>query len=185
MDGMGRSSDTEIMLKVKAGELEKLGLLFERYKQALFAYFYRSTNRIHTSEDLVQNVFLRIIKYRQRFQGYGKFTTWMYQIARNVYLDHCMKDNLHSSDKEIVDCDMPDESTAENVYIQEETIKVLDDALNHLSDASREVLILSKYQKLAYKEIGEIMGCSEGTVKVRVYRALIELKKKYKALEVL
>jgi RNA polymerase sigma factor (sigma-70 family) len=180
---MGSSSDIEIMLRVKAGDIEKLGLLFERYKQALFAYFYRNTNRKHTSEDLVQNVFLRILKYRQRFQGYGKFTTWMYQIARNVYLDHCKKDNPHSSKKDSLNDNISDESTAETHYLQDESIELLGCALNRINDADREVLILSKYQNLAYKEIGEIFGCSEGTVKVRVYRALIALKKKYKALE--
>jgi RNA polymerase sigma-70 factor (ECF subfamily) len=182
---MGSSSDIEIMLRVKAGDIEKLGLLFERYKQALFAYFYRKTNRKHTSEDLVQNVFLRILKYRQRFQGHGKFTTWMYQIARNVYLDHYKKNIPHSSEQDTLNSDVSDKSTAETQYLREESIELLGCALNQLSDSDREVLVLSKYQKLAYKEIGEIIGCSEGTVKVRVYRALIALKQKYKALETL
>ena len=87
---------------VQAGDLEKIGLLFERYKQILFAYFYRNTNHIHTSEDLVQNVFLRIIKYRQRFKGYGKFTTWMYHIARNVYLDYDKKNKVSAFDQKSI-----------------------------------------------------------------------------------
>ncbi len=78
---MELSSDNNIMLMVKSGEIDRLGLLFERYKKPLFGYFYRTFHDKETSEDLVQNVFIRILKYRSKFTGYGKFSSWMYRIG--------------------------------------------------------------------------------------------------------
>ncbi len=80
---------------VKSGEIDRLGLLFERYKKPLFGYFYRTFHDKETSEDLVQNVFIRILKYRSKFTGYGKFSSWMYRIAHNVSVDYYRKNKNH------------------------------------------------------------------------------------------
>jgi len=83
--------DNMLMLKVKEGDLDKLGLLFERYKKPLFGFFYGMTRDSELSEDLIQNVFFRILKYRYLFRGEGDFKTWMFHIARNVSHDHFKK----------------------------------------------------------------------------------------------
>src|SRR5688500_20367862 len=79
------------MIKVRDGNLDTLGLLFARYKKPLFGFFYGMNKDAELSEDLVQNVFLRILKYRYLFRGEGDFRTWMFHIARNVDHDHCRK----------------------------------------------------------------------------------------------
>src|SRR5688500_5866580 len=79
------------MRLVRQGELEKLGLLFERHHRALFNFFSRLTGHRGLSEDLVQEVFLRILKYRDSFKAEHGFATWMYQIARNVNFDQMRK----------------------------------------------------------------------------------------------
>ena len=124
-------SDHEIMLMVKAGDLEKLGLLFERHKQLLYAYFFRHTHCIHTSEDSVQNVFLRILKYRQRFKGHGKFTSWMYYIARNVFLDHLKTNAVSLSDPESLHDELSDGTTGETHYLQKELKQIVSYGLRH------------------------------------------------------
>jgi RNA polymerase sigma-70 factor (ECF subfamily) len=91
-------SDNALMLKVKEGDLDKLGLLFERYKRPLYGFFYGLTKNGEVSEDLVQNVFLRILKYRYLFRGEGDFKTWMFHIARNVNNDHFRKNKLNAKD---------------------------------------------------------------------------------------
>ena len=63
--------DNALMIKVKDGDLEKLGLLFERYKKPLFGFFYGMNRDADLCEDLVQNVFMRILKYRYLFRGEG------------------------------------------------------------------------------------------------------------------
>src|SRR5688500_13069372 len=75
------------MLRVKAGDLDKMGLLFERYNRPLFAFFYHMTHKRDMSEDLVQNVFYRMLKYKHTFTGEGEFRTWMYHLARNILND--------------------------------------------------------------------------------------------------
>jgi len=79
------------MLQVKDGQTDKLGLLFERYNKSLYGFFYRLTCDSNASEDLVQNVFIRILKYKYTFHGDGKFSTWMFHMARNMFADHYKK----------------------------------------------------------------------------------------------
>src|SRR6476659_1613057 len=86
------------MLKVKEGDLDRLSLLFERYKRPLYGFFYGLNRNAELSEDLVQNVFYRILKYRYLFRGEGDFKTWMFHIARNVNHDHFRKNKLNAKD---------------------------------------------------------------------------------------
>lgn len=182
---MDAISDNGLMLKVKAGDVDKLGLLFERYNKSLFGFFYRMTQNAKTSEDLVQNVFLRILKYKHTFTGEGKFTTWMYHLARNVNVDHHKKESRMGYKDDLSDWEnrIPEEFGTEEKLNQQEEVRLLNTALSKLSPEKREILILSRYQGLKYKEIGKIMDCSEGAVKVRIHRALTDLKKIYKKIE--
>lgn len=166
------------MLKVKAGDLDKLGLLFERYNQKLFSYFYRLTSRKDISEDLVQGVFERIIKYRTTYENSGAFSTWIYQIARNLHVDHHRKNQKEPGRDELFDLDsLTDKShETEANFGKDRELKLLNTALNKLDAEKKETLILSRYQGFKYKEIAAIMDCSESAVKVRIFRALNELK---------
>ena len=90
------------MLKVKSGDVDRMGLLFERYHRPLFGFLYHMLGGSRaSSEDLVQNVFYRMLKYRHTYTGEGEFRTWMYHLARNVLADHIRKNrhavHLHGS----------------------------------------------------------------------------------------
>jgi RNA polymerase sigma-70 factor (ECF subfamily) len=172
------------MIKVKDGDLDKLGLLFERYKKPLFGFFYGMNKDRAVSEDLVQNVFFRILKYRYLFREEGEFRTWMFHIARNVSHDHFRKIKWKGKD----DLDklkdrLADDGNRQEEYQHQDERQLLVMALDRLPEDKREILLLSKYQEKKYKEIGEILGCSEGAVKVKVFRALQDLKDVYKKLE--
>ncbi|HEY8936989.1 MAG TPA: RNA polymerase sigma factor [Cyclobacteriaceae bacterium] len=177
-------SDNALMLKVKDGELDRLGLLFERYKRPLYGFFYNLNRNAELSEDLVQNVFIRILKYRYLFRGEGDFKTWMFHIARNVSHDHFRKNKLNAKDS--ID-DWQDQLGADEnrstMFQQEEELQLLSMAMDRLPEDKREILLLSKYQEKKYKEIGDILGCTEAAVKVKVFRALQDLKAVYKQLE--
>ncbi len=80
--------DEQVMAQVREGRVEMLAILFERHHVRLFNFFLRLTAERSLSEDLVQEVFLRILKYRHTYRGDSKFTTWMYQIGRNAHIDH-------------------------------------------------------------------------------------------------
>lgn len=170
------------MMQVKSGDLNKLGLLYERYKRPLYGFFYNTNLDGTISEDLVQGVFERVLKYKHGFKGNGSFKTWLFHIARNVNIDHHKKNNRRP------------ETVMENVPVmgltieasesrEEESIRLLERAMTLLDYEKREILTLSKLKGMKYKEIGAIMDCSEGAVKVKVFRALRELKTMYTKLE--
>lgn len=172
------------MEKVRDGDLDKLGLLFSRYKKPLYGFFYGMNKDQDLSEDLVQNTFFRIIKYRHLFRGDGDFKTWMFHIARNVRHDQFKKEKLKGKESLEKWQDRLGHSENKHSEIQwNEDQEMLAIALERLPEEKREVLLLSKYQEKKYSEIGEILGCSEGAVKVKVFRALQELKAVYQQLE--
>lgn len=177
-------SDNFLMVQVREGDLDRLGLLFERYKKPLFGFFYGLNREQELSEDLVQNTFLRILKYRHLFRGEGEFRAWMFQIARNVNHDH------HRANKIKVKEELNDwqnklghQENQVTEMVKADDEQRLSLALERLPTEKREVLLLSKFQEKKYQEIGEILGCSEGAVKVKVFRALQELREVYKKLE--
>ena len=172
------------MEKVRDGDLDRLGLLFERYKRPLYGFFYGLNREQELSEDLVQNTFLRILKYRHLFRGDGDFRSWMFHIARNVNNDHYRKNKLNlKDDLEKWQERLSNDENRSTEIQQEEEQQMLSMAMDRLSVDKREILLLSKYQEKKYHEIGEILGCTEGAVKVKVFRALQELRVIFKQLE--
>lgn len=178
---MDALSDNRLMLEVKDGDLDKLGLLFERYHRILFGFFYNKNRDLSLSEDLVQNVFVRILKYKHRYRGDGEFKSWIFHIARNVNVDHHRKKRIKNTEK-IEDWQDQIEDKSLNIgqqMMQQEEQDKLRQAIQKLEPDKREIIMMSKFQGLKYKEIGQLLGCSEGAVKVKVFRALKALKAVY------
>jgi len=171
------------MLKVKSGDIDRLGLIFERFNKALYGYFLNLTGRTDISEDLVQNVFIRIIKYRIKYRGNGNFNIWIFTIAHNIFIDYVKKNNkLELTENTDEWSDIYTDSRADDNISREEKISTLENAMLRLPDRKREILTLSRYKELKYKEISKILGCSESAVKVRIFRAMDELRKIYREL---
>ena len=184
-NNLDQLSDNALMLKVKSGDLEKLGLLYERHRKRLFGFFYNMGNEPSVSEDLVQNVFLRIMKYRGSYTAEGMFTAWMFKMARNVNYDYHKKMSREkiSRNKKSEELVEPTEDDFNESVEKEGNSILLRKALAKLSDEKRELLILSKYKGLKFAELGQIVGCTEGAAKVRVHRALKELRTIFLELE--
>ena len=179
-------TDNALMLKVKSGDLDKMALLYERHKKRLFGFFYNMNNNAGLSEDLVQNVFLRMLKYKHTYTGEGAFTAWMFRTARNVNNDHYRKNSKHRHKKEIslMDYNLKDNDDIMESMDRTEMEMQLKNALQSLPIEKREILILSKFKGLKYREIGEILGCSEGAAKLKAHRALNELRAVFLQLEI-
>lgn len=188
---MEKLSDNALMLQVKDGDIDRLGLLFERYKRPLFGFFYSLNKDNELSEDLVQNVFFRILKYRYLFRGASadqtdgsEFKTWMFHIARNVSKDHHRKNKRNKSEPLELWQERLNANDPHMVQLQQtEELQLMHAALDRLPADKKEVLLLSKFQEMKYREIGNLLGCSENTVKVKVFRALKELAEIYKQME--
>jgi len=179
------TSDNALMFQVKAGDIDKMAILFDRYHKVLFGYFFKITHDADTSNDLVQNVYFRMIKYRTQFKGTGEFSTWMFTIAHRVFVDSIRKNKKvdYSDDLSRMSDKIHEEQNEFDTQEIADNIRLLELALQRLDDRHREVLILSKYRQLKYNEIGTILNCTENNVKIRVFRALNELKKIYKEIE--
>jgi RNA polymerase sigma factor (sigma-70 family) len=168
-------SDHELMLAVRDGDISLLGELFERHHRALYGFFVKLTGQRTVSEDLVQQVFYRILKYRHTYRDEGKFTTWMYHLGRRVAVDQYRKSNKFPSTAEGSDDlhELPDHSphAAEQASKQDD-IALMHKALAQMPPELRELLSLHRFQHLSHEELASIYDCSVGAVKVRVHRAL-------------
>ena len=180
---MTEATDDELMQRVRDGDAAPLGVLFERYQVPLYNFFLRLTGRTAVSEDLVQEVFLRVLKYRHTYRGQSQFRTWLYQIARNARADHYRKRWRETElDDEKGRAVPSNEPSVHDVLEGSQQAELIRQALQRLPEDKREVLVLSRYQDLRYEDIGRLLGCTEGTVKVRVHRAMKELRAAYDAL---
>ena len=170
------------MLQVRDGAGETLGVLFDRYQTPLYNFYAKLTGDRTLSEDLVQEVFFRILKYRHTYQADTTFRAWLYQIGRNVCMDHAGRRKgevaLPENAGEFSSAEMPPDRQYQN---KEETA-LLHRALAAMPREKREVLVMSRFLDLKYDEIASILKCEVGTVKVRVYRALRDLGDRFFAL---
>jgi RNA polymerase sigma-70 factor (ECF subfamily) len=167
------------MLLVREGHLSELTALFDRYQANMYNFFLRLTGDRAASQDLTQNLFYRVIRYRQSYEpAHGTFKSWVYQMARNVHFDFRKQEQKtpgRRTDPEEVEQDLADQSLG---YTTDQYQR-LDKALARLEPDAREVLVLSRYQGLKYEEIARIKESSVAAIKVQVYRALKQLRTIY------
>ena len=174
------------MLKVKDGEVDKLNLLYKRYSRRFFGFFYGMTNDGATSEDLVQNVFMRILKYKHTYKESGNFEVWAFQMARNVHKDHYRKNKRYAFQEDMnpYEKQLNEPNNRQREMEKSDELNYLKKALESLSDDKRELIELVRFQKLKYARVAELFGVTESAIKVRVHRILKELRESYLKLDV-
>jgi RNA polymerase sigma-70 factor (ECF subfamily) len=179
---MDEPSDHDLMLAVRAGELSRLGDLFERHHRQLYGFLARLTGHHDAAEDLVQIVFQRILKYRHTYRDEGKFSAWIYHIARQVAADHYRRQARQGNSTDPADFDrVSDDVTpsAGETAAQRDDIAIMQNALASLPNEQREILILHRFQHLPHQEIARLLNISTGAAKVRVHRALAALRDRF------
>ncbi len=144
---MEEPSDHELMLAVRAGEISRLGDLFERHHRPLYGFLARLIGDRESAEDLVQIVFQRIHKYRHTYRDEGKFSAWIYHLARHVAADHHRRNARQGTATDPSDFDRVSDDTtptAEAAASRLDDLKVMKRALQSLPPEQREVLILPR-----------------------------------------
>lgn len=176
-------SEEALMIAVKKGNLKMASELFERYHLQLYNFFVKITYDRALAHDLTQDVFLRLIRFRHTFREEAGFKPWIYQIARNVFADQYRKNKVLKNDN--VDIETLGETLGDwnDTPLRNEQERILYLSMERLKIEDREILLMSKFQKLKYEEIAQIMGASVSAVKVKVHRALKRLKDHYFELE--
>ena len=173
------TKDHEIMRSVRNGEVQKLGLLFDKYSKGLYSYFHLQIKDRLKSEDLVQNVFYNILRYRHTYKDGSDFKAWMYTIARNEKIHYFKKRRVRHNDID-VERTNKNESNPETELERKTDMNHLNMALQMISPDNRELIILSRFNGLPYSEISKIVGCKVGALKVRMYRAVKELRDQFR-----
>lgn len=175
--------DAEAMAQVRDGRVERLSVLFERHHLRLFNFFLRLTGQRGVGEDLAQEVFLRMLRYRTSYRPDSPFLPWMWQIARNVHRDH-LNGLQMSLPFDEMKAEIPDGGEgADARLIRGQEVRRLRIALGRLDPAKRELLLLSRDPDMTYKDLAPAMACSVGALKVQVHRALKELKTHFMELQ--
>ena len=184
-------TDEALMTRYQRGDLAAFGTLVDRHKTPIFNFVLRQIKVPPQAEDLVQEVFLRIIESASSFKHEAKFTTWAYTIARNLCIDHMRKASYrrHASldqresgvagegpalGEQVADIH-PRASTERTAISSEIQLKVVA-AVEALPNEQREVFLLRHVSNLPFQEIAQITGTPENTVKSRMRYALERLQ---------
>jgi RNA polymerase sigma-70 factor (ECF subfamily) len=174
-------TDSSLMMLVQAGETSQLAVLFERHHLPLFRYLLHLTRNQTVSEDLAQEAFMRVLKYASTYNPNLGFPVWLFGIARNLYFDSLRRKKAESISDGFTDIRSSD-PMPEELVTRKQDVTLLEKALQQLPSDKREVLVLSRFQNLRYEEIARLTSCEVGTVKVRVYRALKQLRENFRRL---
>ncbi len=176
-------TDEQIMEAVKNGDLQQASILYMRYHQRIYNFLARMTMDREQGEDLAQNVFLRLLKYRKSYKEGMRFQSWIYQMARNAFSDHYQKQKNKKGQFFDVQQLGDKASSAQEDMEQNEKEELLNRSLALLSEEQRELLVMTRYQQMKYEEVAAIMDTSVANIKVKVHRAIGRLRDHYFQLE--
>jgi RNA polymerase sigma-70 factor (ECF subfamily) len=184
-----RSTDEELMVAYRDGDAGALDELYRRYQGPIFGFAYRYMGNADQAQDVLQETFLRVHRGREQYSPSSKFSSWLFRIARNLCIDEKrrywnrrvmaeteMAGRDPDADTNVLQSFADDGTTASEKLGEDEVARRIRAAIEQLSDEQREVMILSKYQDMTYREIGDILGISTESVKQRAYRAHMRLR---------
>jgi RNA polymerase sigma-70 factor (ECF subfamily) len=164
-----KSTDESLMIAVREGAFAELETLFDHHHLALYEFFYRMTGDRPASESLVQDVFCRILKFRDTFRDESRFKSWLFRIARNAH--HAFRNKaMRNVSPDGASVARKDKTTA------------LRDALLKLPEARRELIVFSQYHQMTPDEIAELLDIDLPAARFGVYRAMTELRDLYRTL---
>jgi len=168
--------DESLFARLLTGDEEALEVMLARYAQPLFGFLWRLTGDEALAEDLLQEVFIRLVTYNGRLPAH--FRAWLYTVTRNLAYDALRargRQYAHrasSMDGNVDELMSVAQKLPESVAIGKENVERIKRSLEQLPDEQRETVLLRFYQELTLEEIAKVTKVSLGTVKSRLYRAL-------------
>jgi RNA polymerase sigma-70 factor (ECF subfamily) len=187
-DGM---EDSEVMLRLRAGDMAAFDYLLARYRRPIIHFMYRMVHNESVAEELAQEVFLRVYRSRESYRAEAKFSTWLYRIATNLGVNHA-RDTRHERAASTVYLDETDEETGTSVDVADSTPGVEEKILRRermaaikqhvmaLPERQQMAVLMHKYEGMDYKQIGEVLKLSESATKSLLFRAYQTLREKLK-----
>lgn len=185
--------DVQLMLQVQAGAESAFRELFRRYSGKILAYVGRMVGHGARAEELTQDVFVQVFRFRERYRPESRLSTWIFRIATNVCLnelrrpEHRLRVDLWASeadpdDAREVQLSDPDAVSPEDGAAAAQLAAALRREIAALPPKQRAALLLARVDGLPYKEVAEVLGCTEGAVKALVFRATHGLKERLEGL---
>ena len=176
--------DAELMLRVREGDETSFALLLERHRTPLVRFLYRMVQNQAVSEELAQEVFLRVYRSRESYQPTAKFTTWLYRIATHLALnsirDHKKEKSNQSLDEPAGDGmerQVADRGpTIEQDLLREARLREVREAIEALPEKQRAAVLLHKYEGLGYVQIAKVLETTESAIKSLLFRAYETLR---------
>ncbi len=183
--------DADLMLRLKAGELDCFEVLMNKYRRQMVHFMFRMVHNQAVAEEMAQEVFLRVYRARETYRAEAKFTTWLYRIATNLAVNHARDTkNERLAPKVLLDEPeyesgaMPDvaDSTPsiEADLLRRERMKAIKQHVLALPERQRMAVLMHKYQEMDYKSIGAVLKLSESATKSLLFRAYQTLREKLK-----
>ena len=179
--------DVECMLKVKKGDRVAFEILMHKYYPRILNFVYRFLGNRQLSEDLTQDVFLKVYKSARRYRPRSKFQTWLYTIAKNTCLNELRRnrEQLASLDEPVTfDARVPKKEISDphadpaEEFFQKEKKSLIRAAINDLPGNQRIAVMLRRYENFSYVEIAETLNVTDKAVKSLLSRAKVNLKNK-------
>ena len=176
--------DAELMLRVKDGDSACFALLLEKYRLPVIHFLYRMVQNEGISEELGQEVFLRVYRSRATYEPTAKFTTWLFRIATHLALNW-LRDRKNEKGLERLDDDsgaspthdVPDRRpTVEHTLVHRARMDEVRRAVATLPDKQRAAVLMHKYEEMEYAQIAAVLNCSESAVKSLLFRAYESLR---------
>ena len=176
--------DTQLMLRVRAGDDTSFGLLLERHRGPVVHFLYRMVQNQAVSEELAQEVFLRVYRSRETYEPTAKFTTWLFRIATHVALNSIRdgkkekghqsldEDTLDGMERQVADRQL----TVEQEMVNEVKLREVRQAIEALPAKQRAAVLMHKYEGLDYAQIAGVLSCSESAIKSLLFRAYEALR---------
>ena len=167
------------MARIREGDVDAFRLLVEAHQARVIGTISKMLGTDAESEDLAQQVFIRVWKSAPRYRPTAKFTTWLFRITRNLVFNE-LRRKRHFVDQaeEISEPTERAEKEPDQVLLEEELQLAIQDAINRLPESQRMAIILRRYEEMPYEEIAKVMGTTVPAVKSILFRARAELRQR-------
>ncbi|MBI3132008.1 MAG: sigma-70 family RNA polymerase sigma factor [Acidobacteria bacterium] len=166
------------MSRLKAGHEEALAHLMTRFERPVFAFIHRRlAGETGVVQELVQEVFLKCLKHKDRFEEGRPVAAWLFTLAANAATDHLRKRGREVPPPESFDAPDPQAPSPWETLDQGRRLKELREALESLTPRQRAMVQAYYVHEKPVKEIAQDLGCAEGTVKATLFQSLSKLRK--------